>query len=95
MKTLNSEPRTLNFESGPDAPGAAAFKVQGSTVQGSKCPQHGPRAGEVALKAWLIEEAARVGRHPLTVWLRLRAGAYPQVRERRVNRRVIFVSIQP
>lgn len=55
-----------------------------------------PTPTEVPLKVWLMDEAARIGVTPTTVyrhWLYKRR--YRDLKVRRVNPRVIYVTVDP
>lgn len=47
--------------------------------------------GEVALKVWVADEARRTGRTMAAIYKRIYSGCYPDMRLRRVNKRVVFV----
>ena len=53
-----------------------------------------PLPNEIHLKQWLLEEAERKGISTKAVWYRLNRGKYPDVTVRRVNKRVVFVSVK-
>lgn len=57
-------------------------------------PDNQPRPGELQMKVWLDEEAARRGVHRKTVFLNYQAGKYPARNFRRVNQRVVFVTTE-
>lgn len=48
---------------------------------------------ELPLKQWIAAEASRLRCSIRTVESRLKIGAYPEIKIRRVNRRVVFVVI--
>lgn len=50
---------------------------------------------EIPLKQWIAEEAARANRSPRWVFQRFSAGLYPNLTIRRVNKRVVFVVLDP
>lgn len=49
-------------------------------------------AREIPMKQWRLEEARRANVCDTAIAHRLRAGKYPALKIRRVNRRVVFVS---
>jgi hypothetical protein len=53
-----------------------------------------PQPGEVALKDWVSQEAARRNAVEETVYSRLRRGLYPWLELRKVNQRVVFVKVK-
>ncbi len=46
---------------------------------------------EIPLKEWLSDEAQRLRTTPRSVYMRYRRGAYPRLKLRRVNKRVVLV----
>ncbi len=46
---------------------------------------------EIPLKQWIAEESQRSGKSERTVETRVKLGLYPNLKLRRVNRRVVFV----
>lgn len=52
-----------------------------------------PQDGEVSMKEWMISESQRLGIKPNGVYMRLMRGWYPDLKIRRVNKRVAFVKI--
>jgi len=50
---------------------------------------------EVPMKQWRMEQAVREGCSESHVSMRLAAGAYPNLKIRRVNARVVFVKVEP
>ena len=52
-----------------------------------------PRPGEIQMKNWVAQEAARQGVKPNTIYAwRRRYGAYPNLKLRRVDARLIYVT---
>jgi hypothetical protein len=51
------------------------------------------RPNEIPFKQWRAEQAAREHVHENSIWYRLKAGKYPQLKLRKVNKRVVFVEV--
>jgi hypothetical protein len=49
---------------------------------------------EIPMKQWRMEQAVREQSSPTMVAKRLAIGLYPNLKIRRVNKRVVFVKIQ-
>lgn len=66
-----------------------------NTSHANKSPKDQTNPSEIPLKQWLAEEAIRTGRSPNSILYRLRYGKILryQIKERRVNSRVIMVQV--
>lgn len=52
-----------------------------------------PRPGEIPLKQFLTEEAVRLNTNPKTIYSRWYYGKYNHLQIRRVNKRIVFVTV--
>ncbi len=48
---------------------------------------------EIQLKQWVIEEARRQGLSDRAIWCQMYRGKFPDLKLRRVNKRVVFVTV--
>jgi hypothetical protein len=48
---------------------------------------------ELQLKQWIADEAQRHGVGTRAIWCRMYRGKYPGLKLRRVNKRVVFVTV--
>ncbi len=53
-----------------------------------------PRPGEIQMKVWREAESRRLGVGEGAIAMKLNRGGYPELRVRRVNKRVVYVMIQ-
>lgn len=56
-----------------------------------RIPDYRPRPGEMPMKQWRVLQAELTGLSPITIAMRLRRGKYPDLKIRRVNKRVVYV----
>jgi hypothetical protein len=52
-----------------------------------------PRPGEIPLKQFLTEESVRLNTKPKTIYSRWSKGEYTNLKIRRVNQRIVFVTV--
>lgn len=57
-------------------------------------PNH-PHSYEIPLKSWILDRAAERGCGYTRIWDKIRRGHYPDLKLRRVNKRVVFVDTRP